>query len=75
MNLSNLIVSWSNMGVFDIGEKPRARIPFYLMSRTSIGEVKISSFASFPLANVVAYLKTTHHNLKSLIVVIKGHPM
>lgn len=63
------------MGVFVIGEKPRAGIPNCLMYRASVVEAKISGFASFSPTAVIACLKTDHHGLESLVGVIKGRPM
>ena len=67
--------SCNKIGVFDIGEKPRVGIPSSLMKRASVVEAKISGFASFPPAAVIACLKTDHQGFESFVRVIRGHPL
>lgn len=50
-------------------------MPICLIYRASVVEAKISGFASFPPASVIACLKIDHHGLESLVSVIKGRPM
>lgn len=67
--------SCSNMGVLDIGEKPKAGIPSCLMYRVSVVEDSISGFASFPPAASTARLNTNHQGFESSVLVISGCPL
>lgn len=67
--------SWSKIGVFIIGENPRAGTPICLTNRASVVEDKISGFASFPPEEIIACSNTDHHGFNSLAGVSKGRPV
>lgn len=68
------LLSWSNIGVFVIGENPRAGMPNCLMKRESVVEDKISGLASFPPADMIACSNTDHQGFDALVGVTMGRP-
>lgn len=70
----NSLLSWSSIGVFVIGENPRAGMPSCLTKRESVVEDKISGLDSFPPAEVIACSNTDHHGFDSLVAVNMGRP-
>lgn len=68
------LLSWSSIGVFVIGENPRAGMPSCLTKRESVVEDKISGLDSFPPADVIAFSNTDHHGFESLVAVNMERP-
>lgn len=66
--------SWSSIGVFVIGENPRAGMPSCLTKRESVVEDKISGLDSFPPAEVMAFSNMSHHGFDSFVAVNMGRP-
>lgn len=68
------LLSCSSIGVFDIGENPRAGMPSCLTKRESVVEDKISGLDSFPPAEVIAFSNMDHHGFDSFVAVNMGRP-
>jgi hypothetical protein len=66
--------SCSSIGVFVIGENPRAGMPSCLTKRESVVEDKISGLDSFPPAEVMAFSNMDHHGFDSFVAVNMGRP-
>lgn len=73
-NYQTSLWSWSKIGVFFIGEKPKVGIPLCLINLASVVEAKISGFPSCPPTAATACTKRDHHGLVSSVDVIKGWP-